>query len=599
MCGVGGYIPHNGDRDFSILDRMVKALAHRGPDDHSIFCDQKVGIAHTRLAINGIETGHQPFMHDGVVLFVNGEIYNHQSLRDQMGDYPFRSRSDCEIILPLYLKYGMDFVHHIQGMFAIAIYDQRIGKLFLVRDRLGEKPIIFYQDDNGFLFASEFQTLLGAIEKDLTLDKRQIGDFFRYQFIPEPNTIFAEIKKIPAGHYLEVDIKSGNCRLIEFWNMLVNSRAAGDDPARFIKQALTDSVSACLMADTPIAISLSSGVDSSAIAAIAAQHKARSDIHVITVGYGKDDTFDESSQAHDFAAALGLQEHSVVIDDDEASARFPEVVLAKDEPIADISGFSYLKIMECARKNGLPVILQGHGSDELFWGYPWVNNSLSRLSKHADMRQLFAIHPDETAERPAHGFVLYEEAPYLRWAISNAHHVFTQEFLEASGYLSLNSRDRYGAHSHRADLEYTKLMCDYFLKSVGVAQGDRLSMSCSVEMRLPFLDQRLVEGVIGLRKTSPDYALGEKFWLRKALKDILPAAILQRPKRGFGSPAARWLTNIQRDWGGVLRDGLLVSEKIIKPEMVKHLLDNRLTAAPELTLFRQAITLELWLRQYS
>lgn len=593
MCGIAGQISAKGPPDQEWMARIRTGLLHRGPDAQTCYVGPAIGLVHTRLAIVDLEGGTQPFYSaDGaVVAIVNGEIYNHQRLRkEHLADRPPASASDCGVIVPLYEKYGLDFVSLLEGMFAIALYDARRNVCHLIRDRMGEKPIVCRRTDRGLFFASELSALVESLGERPTLDRQAIGDYFRYQYVPEPCTPFEGYWKVEPGAIASIDCRTCAVETRSYWRFADALTATDHGPcdtldpdsaSAAIAERLVDGVRGCLQADRPIALSLSSGVDSSAIAAIAAD-VGRKDLQVITVGYGQDDPFDESEEAEDFAHQLGLTTHKLTLNDPDGISRFADVVRAKDEPIADPSGFSYYSVMAFARERGFPVLLQGHGSDELLWGYPWAREAL--LGRDLAPSAAFS-NPEE----------LYRFLPYLAWLNQQKARVFDADFLSESARgrpasLSLSEQ--------RLDLKVTEIQSMYYLQSVGIAQGDRLGMAHSVELRLPFVNHTFVETILRTRAVRPDHEYGEKALLKAALRPWLDESMLNRPKRGFGSPVNRWFEGIRLDQGGLLRGGVLESIGILTPEATIEMSETPNRGPGPLTLFRMAITLEIWLRRF-
>ena len=611
MCGIAGIITRDVPVDQSALERLKSALLHRGPDDQSILVEKNVGLVHTRLSIIDIAGGAQP-LHmpaNNTSLIANGEIYNYPDIRSDFESqgFGFSSKSDCEVILPLYKNHGESCVEYLRGMFAFCIYDRDENKLFFARDRMGEKPLYYYMNDSVFVFASELRALLASGLVPKKLNHHAIGRYYRYQYVPEPETPFEDVFKLESASTMTLDLKHWTLQSRKYWNAF-DVEPIEKNPTETIRYALEDAVSSALISDVPIGLSLSGGIDSSLIASLMRKYTDRP-IDAISIGYANADEFDERSQAKTLASQLGLDFHDIEIDDKEMIDRFPEMVTKRDDLIGDISGFNYFKIMEHAREQGIPVMLQGHGVDELCWGYPWVKDSVSyneganqvKLEEYIKAKFpwvrarkiLRDISRAMSGETP---FQFYELQPYTSWVLNHANSFFTPEFLRSSGILSSDTRAEYGKLNMRIDLEVTRLITDFYLRENGIAQGDRLSMASSIEMRLPFVDYKFVETVIGLRKANRDDHLPLKQLLKDSIGDLLPDEILNRPKRGFSPPTSRWQQELRETYGDLLLDGHLVENNILSGSTCRKMATVEMRDPVLSTISRLTLTLEMWLR---
>jgi asparagine synthase (glutamine-hydrolysing) len=615
MCGIAGLIERGGPVDRTSLVAMQNRLRHRGPDGEGLYLRGGTGLAHTRLSIIDLAGGAQPlFGQDGrLVLIANGEIYNEPGHRQRLEreGYRFATGSDCEVILPLYERFGASCVEHLRGMFAFALWDEGARKLLLGRDRMGEKPLYIYHDEHRFVFASELRALLASGVVPGDLDPRALGRFFRYQYVPEPETPFTNIRKLPAGHTLVLDADTWQVTTRRYWSML-DAPPIDGDPVEVIREALIEAVTGVLRSDVPVGLSLSGGLDSSAIAVIANRaYPGR--LRAFSLGYPDAGAVDERGLARNLAQSLGIEFHDIEVDDEQMVEAFPQLAAMRDDPIADVSGYNYARIMEEARSTGTYVMLQGHGLDELCWGYSWVKQAASlnadpglglrrMFSRHCSARERLYLALRATARlspgvsKGREPFRFYELTPYTGYVSHHASALFTPRFLESSGVAVATASSEYGPLTQRTDLEVTRLICDFYLLENGIAQGDRLSMAHSVEMRLPFVDHRLVEAIIGLRKSNRDDHLPPKHWLKRALEGIVPDEILNRPKRGFSPPMQRWQGRLRRRYGPWLRDGYLVEHGILRPEAAARLSRDEIRDGREATVSRMALTLEAWCR---
>lgn len=611
MCGIAGIVQRSGSPDLAALERMQAKLAHRGPDSDGRFVDGAVALAHTRLSIIDLAGGQQPLHGAGGrhCLVANGEIYNFPTLRERIkaDGYQFSTHSDCEVILPLYARHGAACVDHMRGMFAFALWDAERGSLLLGRDRMGEKPLYYAHNGERFVFASELRAILASGLLARELDAKEITRYFRYQYVPEPRTPFIGIEKVPAGTTLEFDVANWQLRKKIYWSPWEATPLEGD-PKAHIRGALEDAVKTSLISDVPIGLSLSGGIDSSILACLMKAYSSK-DVHAVSIGYPDASGVDERPQARQLAERLGLIYHDVELNDVDMVRTFPSVAAWRDDPIGDISGYNYHAIMRHARERGIKVMLQGHGVDELCWGYPWVKDAVAlneaggldgTMGGSASIRdRLAALLRRLRGDRDrgaAGGFQMFELQPYTAWVMEHGGELFPEDYLEASAWHDLTPDREYGNSGLSADLEVTRLIVEFYLRGNGIAQGDRLSMANSVEVRLPFVDHKFVETVIGLRKAQRDDHLPLKHWIKESVRDLLGDEILDRPKRGFAPPAARWQKALREEYGSDLTDGYLVEQGILTSSAAASLSQPELSNASQAIVSRLAITLEFWAR---
>jgi len=637
MCGIAGLITreHLQPGHYRRLDRMNRAMVHRGPDGEGHYHDRHVALAMRRLSIIDLAHGWQPLYNEDktLALIANGEIYNHVELRAQLQaqGHRFSTGSDCEVIVHLYEKYGIDCVNHLRGMFAFALWDSQRKSLLLVRDRMGEKPLYLFEGDGMLLFGSELKTLLSSGLVPFELDPHAVDLYFHYQFVPEPLTPLRRLRKLPAAHLLTVNLDPWRVEERAYWSMDEIAPRSGD-PAEVIRAELERIGELIVRSDVPVGVALSGGLDSSAIAAIAAK-RYPGQMHAFSVGYPGRPFYDERAAAKTLADHLGMPFHDVEITRDRVVEFFPELVYWLDDPIADLSGFGYYSVMQAAREAGVPVMLQGQGGDELFWGYPWVaraaKETYRKMGGQAGPRQFrdylalqwrpliwskrgwwdwgmsigglrtswesFRRDQDSRADQ----VVFYDLTPDFRVARSRLGGWYTPAFIDSLGGATPYDPFTIPQPWPRPDLLLTQLICSTYLLENGMAQGDRLGMASSVELRLPFVDYRLVETVTGLRKAQPDLALPPKTWLRAALKGVLPDVVLNRPKQGFHPPVKEWHRALFVNYGEKLIDGYLVQAGVLRREAARILAEGPFALGVVVPLSYKALVLELWCRRFS
>src|SRR6266404_3379689 len=374
MCGICGEICFTGAKvDASILEAMVTSLRHRGPDDEGVFVEDNVGLGHSRLSIIDLSPGGRQPMFDAnqeIVIVFNGEIYNYRELRKKFLDEGVKLRSHCdtEVILYLYRKYGTSCPNHLRGMFAFAIWDRKTKRLFAARDRIGIKPFYYYLDDRRLAFASEIKAIVQIPNLDLELSLSAIATYFTYGHSFAPQTIYRKIQKLPPGHWLMVEGREVTVQ--RYWDVPVKvANQNGDFAGRTAEllHLLDDSVRCHLIADVPVGIFLSGGIDSSLIAALAARQKPEP-IQTFSVGFDVGGHYNELDNARHVATAIGSNHHELVVEGFNVPSLLEKLVWHYDEPFADAACLPTYLISEFARRS-VKVILSGEGGDEVFGGY--------------------------------------------------------------------------------------------------------------------------------------------------------------------------------------------------------------------------------------
>jgi asparagine synthase (glutamine-hydrolysing) len=637
MCGIAGIITQAPitPADVASVRTANTQLIHRGPDGAGEFQDNHVMLAMRRLSIIDLDGGWQPLYNEDrtLALVANGEIYNFVELRERLErqGHRFHTNSDCETILHLYEEHDFDFVQHLRGMFAFALWDTKRKRLVLGRDRMGEKPLYLYQKNDSLFFASEMKALLASGLVPFELDPGAINLYFHYQYVPEPLTPLRGVRKLDAASLLIVDVDPWQIKANRYWRMEDAPPIEGD-PATLIREQLETVSEIVIRSDVPVGIALSGGLDSSAIAALAAR-KYPGTMHAFSVGYPGGLENDERRDARALADHLQLPFHDVELTTSEMVSFFPELVYLRDDPIADISGFGYYSVNRLAREHNVPVLLQGQGGDELFWGYSWVrdaahasarklervNHPVSALPRYVDLNLPHGLSRGQIAEW-AYGLgglrrswedlkrdsaaspdqmVFYDLVSDFRTSMTEIRNVFSSRFAEQINGNTAMKLFTFDRPWPNIDVTLTRLICDTYLRENGVAQGDRLGMASSIELRLPLLDHRLVETVIGLRKAHTDVHQPPKAWFKAALIDVLPDDVINRRKRGFSPPVMEWHRAIFAEHGSSLRDGYLVEHEVLHRESARSLSTGPFPSSAITPLSYKALVLEHWCRRMS
>lgn len=604
MCGIAGVIsPVPLDEEMRAAVRAMNvAMGHRGPDDDGYFFDSHVALAMRRLSIIDVAGGHQPLHSaDGTAVVVcNGEIYNYVELQKELAAQPYRfsSNSDVETILPLYQRTGRDCLRRLRGMYAMALWDRTGRKLLLARDRLGEKPLYLHQDSKGALwFASEMKALVAGLgSARFSLSAYSAYLFMVYQYVAEPRTMFEGICKLPAGTFLELSPEELRSTRIDaasgrpYWRYLDAAPRTGD-PVPQVRAALEDAARITLRSDVPVGISLSGGIDSGLVAALARKF-SDGELKAFSVGYPGRPQNDERDMAQKLARQLDMPFFDVELSPEAFVAEFPQLVYDMDDPVGDIAAYGYHAVSALAREHGVPVLLSGIGADELFWGYEWVRRAVEKSIEKRSRRtpawlaRLLGVEPDRA--------VFFDLLDWVRQSAPVAH-----DLLQGDAARTVPER-AWTTFFEAADWGDIPLwLLDVhnrtWLASDCLALSDRMSMAHSVESRLPFLDFELTDLVTGLRKAGlDDWRRPHKWLLIEAIRDLLPAEVLLRPKRGFTPPVMDWMDAIVRTYSPLLEGGSLVRHGILDPRIA-----GVLPGRHPVGLAYRVVLLEIWARQFA
>ncbi|HEX3686615.1 MAG TPA: asparagine synthase (glutamine-hydrolyzing) [Gaiellaceae bacterium] len=595
MCGICGIVSARGPADPDRLARMSAKLLHRGPDSDGAFVDGPVGLAARRLAIIDLETGDQPIANeDGTVHVVqNGELYNYPELRAELerAGHRFRTHGDTEVLVHLYEQEGTAFARRLRGMFAVALWDSTRPRLVLARDRYGIKPLYYRADVDGLEFASELRSLpRGEIDLDA------LEAFLAFNSIPAPLTIFREARKLPPGHVLVWE--DGNLSL-ERYARPAPVRAAelrDDDEAELIEELrsrLRDSVRAHLLADVPVGVLLSGGIDSSALAALAAQESTEP-VRTFSIGF-EERSFNELADARLVAERYGTRHRELVLRPD-AALLLPALADAFDEPFADSSALPTYLVSQLAAED-VKVALSGEGGDELFGGYyTYVADLLAeRAGGLAGLaRPLVERLPTSTArasfDYKAKRFVRGAHLPPIE-----RHHAW-KEIFSADARAELTGR-RHGfdpvdlyrerfAETDGADLLARLQDVDRTIYLVDdlLVKTDRASMAHSLEARVPFLDPVVTNFALALPARHRVRGLRKKVLLRKAVAPLVPGRIVRAKKRGFSIPAAAWLRGELEPFAReTLSEETLRRQGFFRPEAVTKLIERHVAGKEDLS----------------
>ncbi len=636
MCGITGAVWTDPDRaiDGPTLRRMTEVLAHRGPDEAGAYraaagvrpgygTTPGVALGHRRLSIIDLSGGQQPLANedDSIRVVFNGEIYNFRDLRRRLegAGHRFRTQSDTETIVHLYEDEGPEAVTHLNGMFALAVWDARRGQLLLARDRLGQKPLVYRQEPGRLLFASQLKSLLEVPGVPRRLDPQAIDEYLTYQYVPHPRTIFRGIAKLPPGHYAVW--RDGQLRLVRYWQPDFNREEDRpyEEYLEQLRELLTSSVALRLQSEVPLGAFLSGGVDSTVIVGLM-QRLASQRVRTFSIGFPVAE-YDETSYARLAARRFGTLHEEFHVEPDALDI-LPKLVWHYDEPFADSSAIPTWYVSQLTRRH-VTVALSGDGGDELFAGYPrykavWLAHWFDRLPRAARRmiaggywQRLPASPRQKSVRRRWKRFMeMLAEPPwrrYLGWiAIFNETRraaLYDESFVEQLpdadplGFL-LEAAGRAGRRdpvtaTSLADL-LTYLPCDLMTKV------DIASMAHGLECRQPMLDHRVVELAARMPLQYKFRAGRGKRILLDAFADLVPRQIVRRKKMGFGVPLDHWfrgpLAGFARE---VLTDRRTLQRGFFQAGAVVRLLDEHVAGRFD-HAYRlwSLLVLELWQREW-
>jgi asparagine synthase (glutamine-hydrolysing) len=625
MCGILGLISSIGPVDESRLKSMRDTMPYRGPDSNGMWFDVKenIGLAHLRLSIlDPTPAGHQPRVeaaHNCVISY-NGEVYNYLEIRAvlETKGYTFETGSDTEVVLKAYIEYGVDCLQHFNGMFAIAIWDGNKKELFLARDRLGIKPLYYFQNDNEFIFASETKAILKGLDKKPDLNLQLIDSYMSFGYIPGENTLHQGIKRLMPGHYAV--LKDGDLKITEYWDLKFDNQddKGFDYYVNESKKLLESAIDLRLRSDVPLGIFLSGGIDSSAVVGLLAD-KVKEPLKTFSIGYDFGKGFDETPYAQIIADKFKTEHHEIKITPSQFKEFISEYIALMDEPVTEAAAISLFFVAKLAKEK-VTVALSGEGSDEIFAGYD-LYQYMSVLEKYRSVvgqggANFFAGVSNKVFGK-SHKVSKYLnmatqpiEQRYKGMSTYPDHQkeaLYKPEFkslIEQDGQVSSRSFSKQIFEKVRGQDQLSKML--YFdtktwLVDDLLIKADRMSMAASLELRVPFLDYRLVE----FAATIPSHhkiKKGEgKYPLKKMMEGILPNDIIYRKKMGFPTPLKLMFQNELRDYA----EKLLLSadtklHQFFKVERIQQLIQehNADKFDHHKTLW-QLVVLEEWLQKNS
>ncbi len=623
ICGIYGFTGLGLEAEV-ITKKMCSVMVHRGPDDEGFYSDEKVSLGMRRLSIIDLVSGHQPISNEDKNVWVvyNGEIYNFPELREQLiqKGHIFATRSDTEVIVHLYEEEGENFVSMLNGMFAVALWDKRTNTLYLARDRLGIKPLHYWQSDTSLVFSSEIKSILQA-GYQRELDFSGMSRFFTFEYIPAPQTIFKDLKKLLPGHMMI--IRESKVQIKKYWDV---TPGCGGDAAKNeetimedIYRRLKESVRKRLISDVPLGVFLSGGMDSSSITALMSE-VAVSKIKTFSIGF-REESFNELGYAKVVADCFQTDHQEFVVESNLVKELVPKLIEYLDEPLADASIIPSYIISNLARKF-VTVALAGEGGDELFAGYDTYKayqvarfyRKVPKLIRDKIVKNIVKSLPASgkrlSFEFKAKKFISGIDYPpeisnFIWWGAyspAEKEKLFTadtQEKLSENLFAPISFHlDNTSAVDAVSRLGYLDLKL--YLQDDLLVKTDRMSMANSLEIRVPFLDHTFVEYAATIPSFLKLKRLTTKYILKKAMAPYLPPEILTRKKIGFDIPLGTWMRNELKDFvTDVLSPTNLNKHRFFNLAAIEKLLKEHLQGAHNhRQLLWPLIIFQFWYNHY-
>ncbi len=625
MCGIVGQVTTSSDRiDRSIVGRMNTAITHRGPDDEGYFADDHAVLAMRRLSIIDVAGGHQPIgNHDRTKWIVfNGEIYNYRELREDLEKrgHTFYTRSDTEAVIHLYDEYGPACVEHLRGMFALAIWDTIERSLFLARDRVGKKPLLYSHQKNGdLIFGSEFSALLEHPDVSREVDEQAIDAYLTFLCVPAPQTAFKQIRKLEPAHWLlwkDGEITTSRYWLPDFSRKIdITEAEAVEATTRLLREA----TKLRLISEVPLGAFLSGGVDSSTVVALMAEVSDRP-VKTFSIGFEEED-FSELKYARTVAEHIGADYHEFIVKPNALDV-LPTLVEHYGEPYADSSAIPTYYVARETRKH-VTVALNGDGGDESFAGYErYAAMKLSekyqlipQALRQGLLRPLVNVLPSSEIERSRirdlKRFMKAAELPktqrYLRWVsafdASSKMGLYSDAFAARVGNVQNGAIiDRWFSSVNGAGVVDAALLADQmtYLPNDLLVKVDIASMANTLEARSPFLDHKVIEFAASLPASMKMRRLETKSLLKKVAARLVPKEVVYRRKMGFGVPIGKWFRGSMKDFvREVLLSEKALSRGIIRPEVIRQYVNDHTEARRDNSFqLWTFLMLELWFQKF-
>ena len=625
MCGICGKLSFEHDASVNpvLIRAMLATISHRGPDDEGLYLGSRVGLGHRRLSIIDLGSGHQPLSNENESVWIvfNGEIYNYQELRALLVNkgHTFKTHTDTEVIVHLYEEFGPECLERLRGMFAFAIWDENKNTLFLARDRVGIKPLYYCLTDDSVVFASEIKAILADSDINREIVPELIDRFLTFFYLPGEETLLKDIKKLAPGHYLLV--RNGNVQVRQYWDLHFTKPAIQltvKDAESQLLDLLAETVEQHMIADVPVGVLLSGGVDSTAVLSFAVERTQKA-ISSYTVGFSAPGVADERPYASLAADAFGSRHHEMTLSAADFSSFMPQYVWHMEEPVCEPPAIALYYISKLA-SNHVKVLLSGEGGDEGFAGYSnyrnllWLErlkkglsplngkvarglslaNSLfplPRVNKYVGLMN--AQFPDYYFSRTSNPYRQADNGLGNLYSADFTHSIDRENSLEPIRRLQAKVRGQSTLDAMLYIDTKTWLPDDLLIKA------DKMTMANSVELRVPLLDHKILEFAAALPPNLKIRGFTTKYLAKKVLRNRVPRRILDRPKVGFPVPYESWLRGELKGWArDILLDRRTTNRGYFQRASLERLLSTNESQGKYFKEIFSLITLELWHRGF-
>lgn len=617
MCGITGIVYNDTCRhlEIGLLERMCSVIRHRGPDDMGTWVQGNVGIGMTRLSIIDLESGHQPIHNEDESKWIvfNGEIYNYKELRHDLlkRGHRFYTSSDTEAIIHLYEDYEDECVNYLRGMFSFAVWDNSKMRLFLARDRLGIKPLHYFLNGEKLIFGSEIKSIIQCLDVPREMNPPALINYLPYGYVPDPETMFKDIYKLPPGHTLTY--KSGQLDIKKYWDVVYKSEKIQSEEfyiERLI-EILSEAVKIRMISEVPLGAFLSGGIDSSMVVALMSKYSS-GPVKTFSIGF-ENQKYNELSYASMVATKYGTDHHEEIVNPD-AESIIMDLVRQFDEPFADSSMIPTYYVSRLARKN-VTVALSGDGGDELFGGYDrYLDIAVTKLSRNISpiIKKDLILRMTKVLPEWFPGINIlrdlscYDDESYLR-SISKGlttsyKNVFSREICEqvlTTDPSSIMMEYLNSVCGQDIITKKTYLDIKTYLPGDILTKVDRTSMMVSLEARLPILDHHLVEFAATIPAELKVKGKTLKYIFKKAAERFLPKEVIYRPKRGFAVPVKMW---IKKEWSEMCHELVLGERSLARnnfnPRFLNTIMaEHRIGRRDHSYIIWTIMMLELWFRE--
>ena len=629
MCGICGkyyFEPVEDEALAPLIQGMCDSMVHRGPDEEGFYIQKGIGLGHRRLSIIDLSTGKQPIGNEdrSVIVVFNGEIYNYKHLRDilQAKGHVFQTRSDTEVIVHAYEEYGEEFLGNLRGMFAIALWDNKTRTLIIARDRLGIKPLYFSVSGKWILFASEIKAILKDPElRDIEVNTEAIDSFLRFDFIPGQETIFKKVRRLLPGWYLKV--RNGSVQETQYWDLKYGSRyydCSFPDLTHSLDSLLRETIREHMLSDVPVGFLLSGGIDSTALLSYAI-HETDKDISSFTIGFDAPDCVDERETARIAARRFGTRHHEMTFGFSEFKEFLPEYIHYMEEPVCEPPAIALYYISKYASDH-VKVLISGEGGDEAFAGYPnyrnydiahRIGNALGPLRNPLSKIIRNVLGNDRNARFRKYGSIFGKELKDFYYSRTSGPLSFFNE-----DYASIYSPEM--AEVHRNNAVFNGFMDRYnmnnghmtfidkmlyidsktWLPDDLLIKADKITMANSVELRVPFLDHKVMEFAANIPSKYKVHGKTTKYILKKTLSGVIPEELIHRKKAGFPVPYGKWLRNEMYDFSKeILLDDRATRRGYFDKKGLEKIVEENKSGGMYSKEIFSLLVLELWHRRFS